>query len=121
MAAKRTPLGHKRRGEAKIGILPVGGEGPGGRKIRYANGSVGKVHRAILAKERVARGPDGEGPPTAPGGALPQRIFNARHETTSTQTWSGKRGFVQGLKVNPQLNPDNSQRASWGTWRPGGG
>lgn len=121
MAAKRTPLGHKRRGEAKAGILPVGGESADGRKLAYQSHRARNLHRLILAKRQALRGPDGEGAPTIPGGSIPQRIFNARQETTTTQTWSGRRGFVPGVKAAFQLNPDNGQRVPWGTWRPGGG
>lgn len=109
MAAKRTPLGHKRRGEADAGIMPIGGKAPGGRTV------VGN-QRERLAHLRISRARDGQQE------ALAHRIHDARLDAQVSQTFSGRKAFGVGVGgFLRQLNPDNSQRTSWNSWRPGGG
>ena len=108
MAAKRTPLGHKRRGEARAGIMPIGGKAPGGRTV------IGNPRERALHR-RVANAREGQQQ------QLGHRIHDARAEAQVTQTFSGRKAFPVGLgSFLSQKNPDNSQRLGWNAWRPGG-
>jgi hypothetical protein len=102
------PLGHKRRGEAAAGIMPIGGKAAGGRLV------IG-TERERVAHRRIAGARAGQ------QAALGHRIHDARKEATVLPTFNGRKAFPVGLGgFAVQKNPDNSQRSGWASWNPGG-
>lgn len=91
MSVKRTPLGHKRRGEARRGQVPVNSD-----DIRTGRARQGQHRREEY------------------------RIDQAREGRAST-SWSGKRDFQAGTsREQPSFNPTSSDRR-WDAWKAGGG
>jgi hypothetical protein len=108
MAYRRTPLGHKRREEATLGITPLNMDDD-----RIA-------HARQLQQRKLARRLQ-----NAKGGAPPTRdqagILAGKRENLVTTSPTGKRAYQGGMAENiAQRNPSNDERPSWFAWRPGG-
>lgn len=108
MAAKRTPLGHKRRGEALLGMMPAGGKDARGRTVTQDTRAQEQMARRIRnARAKYAKLHAGQEPPAVPP---------SRREAVTTQTSTGRRSFVRGLAATAQRNPTNGERGGWGRW-----
>ena len=106
MSIKRTPLGHKRRGEARRGEVPVNSEDY--RIGRARQGQQRQLDRRIdEARQGQQRRQE-------------YRIDQAREGRQST-SWTGKREFQAGTsRAQPSFNPTSSDRR-WDAWKAGGG